>query len=61
MPKGCVTQHLACDKHYSGELKSWLMEYKEVFLMELPKRIPFNRGLGDEIEIKLAPGTDPIW
>ena len=28
--------------------------------MELPKRVPPNRGLGDEMEIKLVPGTETI-
>ena len=60
MPKGCVTQLLACDEQYRGELKTLLKEYREVFPIELPKRALSNRGLGDEMEIKLVPGTEPI-
>ena len=37
-----------------------LKEYREVFLTELPKSVPPNRGLGDEIEIRLVQGTEPI-
>ena len=36
------------------------MEFRDVFPTELPKRVPPNRGLGDEMEIKLLPGTEPI-
>ena len=61
MLEGCVIQLLACEKQYRSELKSFLLEYKEVFPTELPKRVPFNRGLGDEMEIKLELGTEPIW
>ena len=60
MPKGCVMQLLACDKQYKGELKTLLKEYREVFLAELPKRVLPNRGLGDEMEIRLVLGTEPI-
>ena len=60
MPKGCVTQLLACDKQYRGELKTSLKEYREVFSTELPKIVPPNHGLGDKIEIKLVLGTEPI-
>ena len=60
MPEGCVMQLLAHNKQYRGELKTFLKEYREVFPTELPKRVPLNRGLGDKIEIKLIPGTEPI-
>ena len=60
MPKGCVTQLLACDKQYKGELKTFLKEYREVFPTELPKSILNYRGLGDEMEIKLVPRIEPI-
>ena len=60
MPKGCITQLLACDKQYRGELKTLLKEYREVFPMELPKRVPPNHGLGDKMEIKFVPGTEPV-
>ena len=60
MPKGCVLQLLACDKQYRCELKTFLMEYREVFAIELPKRVPLNQGLGYIIEIKLVPGAKPI-
>ena len=53
-------QLLACDEQYRGELKTLLKEYREVFPTELPKRVPPNRGLGDEMEIRLVPGTEPI-
>ena len=60
MPKGCVIQLLACDEQYRGELKALLMEYREVFPIELPKRASSNNGLGDEMEVKLVPGIEPI-
>ena len=60
MPKRCVMQLLACDKLYRGELKALLKEYREVFPMKLPKRVPPNHRLGDKMEIKLVPGTEPI-
>ena len=60
MPKGLVMQLLACDKQYRGELKTFLKEYREVFSAELPKRVPPNHGLGDEMEIKLVPEIEPI-
>ena len=60
MPEGCVSQLLACDKQCRGELKALLMEYREVFPLELPKIVPPNQGLGDEMEIKLVPGMEPI-
>ena len=41
-------------------MKTLLKEHREVFPKELPKRVPPNRGLGDEIEIKLVPGIEPI-
>ena len=61
MSEGCVSQLLACDEQYRGKLKALLMEYREVFPMELPKRVPPNRGLGDEMKTKLIPETEPIW
>ena len=61
MPEGCVMQLLACDKQYWVELRTLLMEYIDVFPMELPKRFPPNCELGDKMEIKLIPGTMPIW
>ena len=61
IPEECITQLLAYDKQHRGELKSLLMEYKEAFPTELPKRVPPNRGLGDKMEIKLVPGIEPIW
>ena len=60
MPKGCVTKLLACDEQYRGELKTLLKEYREAFPTELPKRVPPNRGLGDEMETRLVPGTKPV-
>ena len=60
MPEGCVMQLLACDEQYRGELKTLLKKYREVFLTELPKRGPPNCGLGDQLEIRLVPGTEPI-
>ena len=60
MPEGCVMQLLAYDKQYRGDLKTLLKEYREVSHMELPKRVPPKCGLGDEIEIKVVPGTEPI-
>ena len=60
MPEGCVSQLLACDEQYRGELRTLLMEYREVFPTELPKRVLPNQGLGDEMEIKLVPGIEPI-
>ena len=60
MPKGCVTQLLACDEQYRDKLKTLLKEYREVFPTELPKRVPPNCGLQDEMEIRLVPGTGPI-
>ena len=60
MPEGCVTQFLACDEQQRGELKSLLMKYGEVFPVKLPKRVPPNHGLGDEMDIKLILGTEPI-
>ena len=59
MPEGCVSQLLACDKQYRGELKAILMEHREVFPMELPKRVPPNRGLRDKMEISLCQGQSP--
>ena len=59
MPEGCVTKLLACDKQYRGELKTLLKEYREVLPTELPKRVPSDRGLGDEIDIKVVAGTEP--
>ena len=53
-------QLLAYDEPYRGELKTLLKEYREVFPTELPKRVLTNRGLGDKMEIKLVPGTEPI-
>ena len=61
MPKGCATKLFACEEWHMGELKSLLVEYKDVFPSELPKRVPPNRGLVDEIKIKLVSGTEPIW
>ena len=60
IPEGCVMQLLACDEQYRGELKTLLKEYREVLPMELPKKVLPNRGLGDKMEIKLVPGTEPI-
>ena len=60
MPEGCVSQLLAYDKQYRGKLIAFLMEYKEVLPMELPKRVTPNCGLGYKIEIKLMPGTETI-
>ena len=60
MPKGCIAQLLAYDKQHRGELKSLLMETKEVFPTELPKRVPPNRQLGDEMKMKLIPKIGPI-
>ena len=44
MPEGCVTQLLACDEQYRGALRNLLIEYREIFPIELPKRVPPNRG-----------------
>ena len=60
MPEGCISQLLACDEQYRGKLKTFLMEYREVFTTELPKRVPPNRGLEHKMEIKLVPGMEPI-
>ena len=60
MPKGCITQLFACDDQYRGELKTLSKEYREVFPIELLKKVPSNRRLGDKIEIRLVPGTEPI-
>ena len=61
MPERCVTEFLACNEQHRCELISLLMEYKDVFLTELPKRVLPNRYLGDEMKTKLVPGTEPIW
>ena len=60
MPEGCVLQLLACDEQYRGELKTLLIEYREVFSTEIHKRVSPNRWLGDEMEIKLVLGMEPI-
>ena len=36
-------------EEYREELKSVLKEYKAVFPIELPKTIPANHGIGDEM------------
>ena len=36
------------------------MEYKDVFPIELSKRVTPNHGLGDKIEIMLVSGTESI-
>ena len=61
MPEGCINQLLACDEQYKGELKSMLMEFREVLPTELSNRVLPNRRLKDEMEIKLVPRTEPIW
>ena len=60
MPEGCVSQLLACEEEHRSQLKQLLKTYKDVFPTELPKHVPPNRGLDDEMEIKLQPGTKPI-
>ena len=42
MLKGCVSQLLACDEQYRGELKTLLMKYIKMLPTELPKRAPPN-------------------
>ena len=61
MPEGCLSQLLAWDEQYRGDLKALLMEYREMFPMELPKKVPPIQGLGDKMEIKLVPDMEPIW
>ena len=53
MPEGCVAQVMGCAEEHRSELKTLLMQYKDVFPTALPKRVPPNRGLGDEMEINL--------
>ena len=60
MLEGCIMQLLACNEQFRGELKTLLKEYRELFPMELPKRVPHTRGLGDKMEIKLVLGIEPI-
>ena len=60
MPEGCISQLLACDEQYRVNLQALFMVYREVFPIELPKKVPPNQGLGDEISIKLVPGKQPI-
>ena len=60
MLEGCLSQLLACNKQYKGDLKALLMEYRQVFPTVLPNKVPPNQGLGEEIKIKLVPGMEPI-
>ena len=61
MLEGCINQLLACDEQYGGELKSMLIEFREVLATELSNRVLPNRRLRNEMEIKFVPGTEPIW
>ena len=61
MPEGCVSQLLACKEEYQSPLKMLLKTYKDLFPTALPKHLPPNQGLGDEMEIRLQPGMKPIW
>ena len=61
MPEGCVSQLLACKEEYRSQLKTLLKTYKDVFPTALPKHVPPNWGLGDEMEIRLQPETKLIW
>ena len=60
MPEGYVSQLLAYVEQYRGDLKAMLMKYREVFPIKLPRKVPPNQGLGDEIEIMLVPGMEFI-
>ena len=60
MAAGYLTQLLASDEQHRGKLQALLLEYRELLPMELAKRVPPNSGLGDEMNIKLIPKTEPI-
>ena len=53
MPEGCIALVMGCAEEHRSELKALLTQYKDVFPTALPKRVPSNRGLGDEKEINL--------
>ena len=53
MPEGCIAQIMGCAEEHRSELKTLLMQYKDIFTMALPKWVPPNRGLGNEMEINL--------
>ena len=53
MPEGCIAQVMGRAEEHRSELKTLLMQHKDVFPTTLPKWVPPNRGLGDEMEINL--------
>ena len=44
---------MGCAEEHRGELKTLLMQYKDIFPTALAKRVLLNQGLGDEMEINL--------
>ena len=57
-PDGAVPYLLGLPKEHRGVLDHLLKEFKGVFLAELPKYIPPDRGLGNVHEIPVKPGTE---
>ena len=60
LPDGTVPHLLGLPKDQRGAFNHLLKEFKTVFLAELPKYVPADKGLGDVHEIPVKPGTDPI-
>ena len=57
LPDGAVPHLLASSEEDRGPLRKLLVDYRDVFPAELPKRYPPDRGLGDAHEIPLVDGA----
>ena len=60
LPEGLVPHLLAADNTVREELQQLLKQYADVFLSQLPKDMPRDRGLGEVHEIHTEPGVTPI-
>ena len=60
LPDGAVPHLLGIPEERRGVLEQILKEFNSVFIAELPKHIPPDRGLEDVHEIPIRPGTEPI-
>ena len=60
LPDGAVPHLLGLPEEQRGVPEHILKEFKSVFLAELPKHVPPDRGLGDVHEVLIKPGTEPI-
>ena len=60
LPEGSVPHLLAADDTIREELRQLLKQYADVFPSQLPKDMPYDRGLGEVHEIHTEPGITPI-